>query len=47
MQPRPRCQPTKGDLSVFARLLKPTGETPVPRGMGVPPMFRGKRSLKN
>ena len=25
--------------------LKPTGGTPVPRGMGVPPMSSGKRSL--
>jgi len=39
--------PGAGRISVFERPLKPTGETPVPRGMGVSPLSPGTRSLKN
>jgi haloalkane dehalogenase len=39
--------PGTGRISVFEKPLKPTGETPVPRGMGVSPMSPGTRSLEN
>jgi hypothetical protein len=52
MQSRSQSQPTKRHTTVFERLPKPSGGTPVPpamagqRGMGVPPMSPGKQYFK-